>query len=299
MPTHALRNAAKFLPQSITKTLALGWLGLLSGYVYLSVAINPLWFGWEMVWWTVLLFPIFPALQNARTTRALVVTAKGCTPFHAGSPGDFEAELHNPSPEPVGELTLSCGPTLAFAEVDACQRITLGIDLSHLPRGQHKPEPLTLSSSFPFGLFRSTRLIPLDTVCIVYPSLEDAAPPWPETALHSATVARSGEEVVALRDYAVGDPISTVDWKLSAKRDQLVVREFEPCVKQSFVFSMEQVQDLPLEQGLSRLATWITRAEAHHMAYALDVGEHFIPRGCGPIHCHACLSCLAQIRPAA
>src|SRR5207237_1946828 len=37
----------------------------------------------------------------------------------------------------------------------------------------------------------------------------------------------SGSELLDLRDYLVGDPPKTIAWKISARRDRLITKEFE------------------------------------------------------------------------
>src|SRR5206468_7778196 len=49
----------------------------------------------------------------------------------------------------------------------------------------------------------------------------------PPPGLHRLRHAGSGSELLDLRDYQPGDPPRTIAWKVSAKRDRLVTREYE------------------------------------------------------------------------
>jgi uncharacterized protein (DUF58 family) len=75
------------------------------------------------------------------------------------------------------------------------------------------------------------------------PSVYRVLPPLADAAGHRPTVKRrnllpapgvhrhlrpgSGSELLDLRDYIVGDPPKTIAWKVSARRDRLITKEFE------------------------------------------------------------------------
>jgi uncharacterized protein (DUF58 family) len=86
------------------------------------------------------------------------------------------------------------------------------------------------------GFFYHATFLPLVGVYPVLPSLTD-------TGTHAASVKRhnlllppgvhrhrrpgSGSELLDLRDYLPGDPPKTIAWKVSARRDRLITKEFE------------------------------------------------------------------------
>lgn len=289
----APRAAAPFR-QRPTRLLIMGWGALLAMYLWVSVLSSRVSLVWEIVWFATLLFPLLPWWINRTGLKTLSLAAQPVPAFHAGS-GHWLMTLTNPRRTPLGELVITANPTLHIidGELASLESAQLSLNLSALPRGQHRLGPVHIACAFPFGLFSLRRRFSLSEPCLVYPALEPDAPAWPPSAEETARVARAGEEVVAFRDYISGDPLSTIDWKLSARRDGLIVRQFEPPAPRALVFSLDQVAGLPLEQGLSRLASWIVRAEVAGHAYALILGAQRLPRGQGPAHRHACLSALA------
>jgi uncharacterized protein (DUF58 family) len=100
-------------------------------------------------------------------------------------------------------------------------------------RGRFTLGPLTLTSGDPFGLFQMQRQLTPTSHLVVYPMAVDidrfALPigilPGGEALrrrTHHVTANASG-----VRDYAPGDSFSRIHWKSTARRDQLIVKEFE------------------------------------------------------------------------
>jgi len=100
-------------------------------------------------------------------------------------------------------------------------------------RGRFTLGPLTLTSGDPFGLFQMQRRLTPTSHLVVYPMAVDidrfALPigilPGGEALrrrTHHVTANASG-----VRDYAPGDSFSRIHWKSTARRDQLIVKEFE------------------------------------------------------------------------
>jgi len=100
-------------------------------------------------------------------------------------------------------------------------------------RGRFRLGPLSISSGDPFGLFQVTRRIPQTTNVVIYPATVEL----PNFALpvgilpggdalrrrtHYVTANSSG-----VRDYAPGDSFNRIHWPSTARRDRLIVKEFE------------------------------------------------------------------------
>src|SRR5205807_3871464 len=49
----------------------------------------------------------------------------------------------------------------------------------------------------------------------------------PPPGIHRLRQPGSGSELLDLRDYIPGDPPRTIAWKVSARRDKLITKEFE------------------------------------------------------------------------
>jgi uncharacterized protein (DUF58 family) len=100
-------------------------------------------------------------------------------------------------------------------------------------RGRFRLGPLSLTSGDPFGLFQVTRQVPQTTSIVVYPMTVDLPEftlplgPMPggdalRRRTHYVTANASG-----VRDYAPGDSFNRIHWASTARRDRLIVKEFE------------------------------------------------------------------------
>lgn len=100
-------------------------------------------------------------------------------------------------------------------------------------RGRYRLGPIRLRTSDPFGLFPMERDIEATTNIVVYPQTVDihhfALPigilPGGDALrrrTHYVTTNASG-----VRDYAPGDSFSRIHWRSTARRDRLIVKEFE------------------------------------------------------------------------
>jgi uncharacterized protein (DUF58 family) len=100
-------------------------------------------------------------------------------------------------------------------------------------RGRFTLGPVALTSGDPFGLFRVSRKIPATTTVVVYPATVDVrAFPLPVGYLPGGDALRRRTHYVTtnasgVRDYAPGDGFNRIHWPSTARRDRLIVKEFE------------------------------------------------------------------------
>lgn len=95
-------------------------------------------------------------------------------------------------------------------------------------RGERAFGPLTITARDVFGLVEEdTQLRGTDRV-LVFPRVRRLAP-WGHNPLHRLEAygrSRQREEFEELREYSPGDPLRDIHWKTTAKREELVVKEF-------------------------------------------------------------------------
>ena len=98
-------------------------------------------------------------------------------------------------------------------------------------RGPVSSRAWVLESGDPLGFFRWRRRKPDAEVTLVLPRFTSllAQPDVRELeASIAAPRAGSGTELFGVREYRPGDPLRRIHWRSSARRGELVVREFEP-----------------------------------------------------------------------
>jgi uncharacterized protein (DUF58 family) len=86
------------------------------------------------------------------------------------------------------------------------------------------------------GFFRSERFIPLVQVFRVLPAYADVGETQPQVkrinslpqhGIHRLQRSGMGSELLELREYVSGDPPKSIAWKVSARRDKLMTRQYE------------------------------------------------------------------------
>jgi uncharacterized protein (DUF58 family) len=165
-------------------------------------------------------------------------------------------------------------------------------------RGWLHPPRIRISSVRPLGLVRAWSWVWPAAPVLVYPKPETAGPPLPDHGGH-ATRARlhpAGEDVHHLRAYRRGDARRAIAWKPSARRDQLLVREYEQPLGADVDIDWALADGLPGEARIRRLARWVDEAERDRRRYRLRVpGQPDVGPGQGAAHRHACLRTLALL----
>jgi uncharacterized protein (DUF58 family) len=100
-------------------------------------------------------------------------------------------------------------------------------------RGEFTLGPLTLISGDPFGLFQATRHVAATSTILIYPATVPVYSFAAPTGLLSGGDAQRQRthfvttNAAGVREYAPGDSFNRIHWKSSARKDRLLVKEFE------------------------------------------------------------------------
>jgi uncharacterized protein (DUF58 family) len=242
-----------------------------------------LWFSWE---W--LLFAL--RMGRARRTLSVVRTASddrgSVETLWAGRTFEVQVEVVAPIGLRIGHAVLDdrvpfgveflSGAVRYEGEIDSRTRATLSYIIRCPAAGLVRFEGLRAQFSDLQGFFHHETFLPAVTVFRVLPPLADIRG-------HSPTVKRSnllpppgqhrhrrpgsGSELLDLRDYMPGDPPKTIAWKVSARRDRLITKEFEsevPLRCTLFVDTSNSVRLGPAGQnalaGLVQIAAAVAQA---------------------------------------
>lgn len=108
--------------------------------------------------------------------------------------------------------------------------VTQHVEMTFSRRGRYAQEGFRVSTKFPFGFLRKSRVVALAREILVLPSVEPTEEFYEILPLISGEVESfykgRGVDLYAIRDFQEGDSSRHVDWKASAKVQQLKVREF-------------------------------------------------------------------------
>ncbi|WP_242108146.1 DUF58 domain-containing protein [Luteimonas aquatica] len=155
---------------------------------------------------------------------------------------------------------------------------------------------LRVSTRRPLGLARAWTYVWPDTPLLVYPAPEAHGPPLPQGRGENARARLhpAGEDMHHLRAYRRGDARRAIAWKPSARRDALLVREYEQPQSADIELDWRALSALAYEDRIRRLARWVDEAEREGRRYRLLLpAQPALGPARGPDHRHACLRALA------
>ncbi len=176
------------------------------------------------------------------TTRLDVAVSRTATParLRAGTTARIDLVLRNRSQRksPVmsvyDQLEDGRGASVHVAPLNSQEDARLAYRLPARSRGRLSVGPLDITLGDHLGLTTTTIRAARLTEMIVHPKLYNLAPLVAVAGSDPATdqqqirsIATSGEEFFALRPYVIGDELKRVNWKASARTDDLVVRQDE------------------------------------------------------------------------
>ncbi len=215
----------------------------------------------------------------------------------ARSTGALILTLENPGPAPRAAVAAAIedGP-LASVDLAAHGRAPLTLPVAAARRGVVHIERLRLTSSHPFGLFRTWTWVHLPVELVVYPHPAGVRPRPLASGRRQGASPRDtsgADEWLGLRPFRDGDSPRQVDWKAYARAAPLLVKEYSAAGSDLCLLDFTRLPIPDLEARLSQLARWVVEAEAVGDRYGLVLPEVAFAPNRGPEHRHRCLAALA------
>ncbi|ETI67699.1 DUF58 domain-containing protein [Neobacillus vireti] len=133
--------------------------------------------------------------------------------------------------------------------------------IDELPRGEHFFRSFTLRIGDPLGLFEKEKKVTVDDKVIVYPAYSEFIyRPFENQYDQGLTASRERVQrdttmAVGVRDYQPGDRFSWINWKSSAKRNEIMTKEFEQRQSHDVFVVMDCVPDKRFEPVVSFTAS--------------------------------------------
>ena len=235
--------------------------------------------------------------QCHRNLLGLAVLDAAALPTFAGQSGSLSLILENPASLARFRIEASI-PDGSSAMTDlapaAKQRVELAVPAP--TRGVIRIERLQLTTTHPFGLFRTWTWVHTPVEMIVYPRPHGTRP-MPSEADRSPGARSRGsggsDEWLGLRPFRDGDSPRQVAWKAYARGTALLVKEYSSAGSELRIFDIDRLTSLDTEARLEQLARWIVDAEARGERYGLVLPGVRIEPDHGPEHRHRCLTALA------
>jgi len=146
-------------------------------------------------------------------------------------------------------------------------------------RGRYEIGPLVVYFFDPLGLFYFKQTYPLYSEAYVYPrifhirkfpALNKGISPW--LGVETSRVSGDDDEFFGVREYKRGDPLKKIHWMVSARKNQLIVKEFQrqDFFRATIMFNLEKEDNLG--EGKESVAEYTIRIVASVAKYLINLG---------------------------
>jgi len=235
-------------------------------------------------------------LTHRNLTGVALRTVAGVDAF-VGEHGRLLVTLEN-SADTV-RLALECevaGADGAAVDIPAGGTARADVGLPLTRRGRLEVDRITLSTMFPFGLFRAWTYVHIKAGVLAWPVPRGRreTPPEASSGGNAPAMHRVGdEEWAGLREFRTGDSPRQVAWGAYARGRGLLVKTYQSPAAHHRLFDLAAVPGADLEQRLEQLSAWILAAHARGERYGLRLAEQTLPPDSGNEHRVRCLNGLA------
>lgn len=167
------------------------------------------------------------------------------------------------------------------------QRRALTLTLSG--RGWQTLPPVQVRSRFPINFFIRSLVLTVEEPVLVFPAPHPCPSPWqPDSGggRGSVQTPRRGTEgeVSRIGDYRGGEPLRLIHWKLSARHEQLKVKELSATGRQPVLLDLATLPGRGLEERLRCAAYLIQQLLRAGRPVGLRAGTTLLPPRLGHPH---------------
>lgn len=229
-----------------------------------------------------------------RTTDKIKITHASAEDFFADEPGRIRFSVHNPSQEDLRRIQLSLS-AVSVAELDrlkAGERRDVQIPFSVKEPGIYEIPNLRISSDYPYHFSRSWKKHYAPISVHVFPARRGSAQ-FAKTAFTSRSAeSQNLDDFKGHRDYQKSDSPRSIDWKVTARMQKTMVKEYDPQTSRKITLRWEDCPQASDAEKKCQLSLWIDLAEKNNFDYALEIPARQIPFLRGPQHKLECLRAL-------
>lgn len=226
-----------------------------------------------------------------------MLNLKGLTPellpppeIFAGSTAPFRLRLSNSKrrmPSFLIRVSCSDGQGAVFPVVPPDSTAERPVSLQFSRRGPVTQGTLTISSPFPVDFFTRYWTFTSEEEFIVFPRLIAGASSGVGTEQRPIGTAIRRErgqdgELERIAMYSGREPLRVIHWKLSARGNDLLVKEFGRQTAPPLVIDLDALAGGTLEERISR-AAWLVRRWVQQRPVGLSRGGKTIPPASGRV----------------
>jgi uncharacterized protein (DUF58 family) len=235
-------------------------------------------------------------LHTYQSLSGLVVRASHTLPAFAGEKCGFCFIIQNPQNQPRLDLHIKL-ETETVIDIPAQDQQQVVLSQQASKRGLLRCGSLTISSTFPLGLFRAWSPLRFDLEALVYPRPVENMAPFPEAEGiqgDNGQGRKGGDDFYGLKSYQPGDSVRQIHWKSYAKGLGLHSKQYGGAVTADLWLDYALAPGHDVEQRLSHLCRWVIEAEQAGLHYGLVLPTTKTVCASGAAHQKECLEVLAR-----
>jgi uncharacterized protein (DUF58 family) len=187
---------------------------------------------------------------------------------------------------PAFLIRLTLGDTtILFPFVDSHQQATRFVQWVFPQRGTNHFGQVLFSSVFPFNFFIRSKYVAADQSYLVFPEpqrcnlLEQNQNQPQQMGSLNSTHSGYEDDLIAVRNYVDGDPLKHINWKATARTDQLKTKQFAAPLAQPVILDLANLPPGDLDTKLSWITYTINRYMKNNVPVGLRLDEQFLPPG--------------------
>ncbi len=168
------------------------------------------------------------------------------------------------------------------------QRVRLPLPITFQSRGVHRLPAARVTSNFPINFFVRSLAFSLSREITVFPAPRPLH--WPagdpgRTATGERFAGKGFEgDLTRIGPYRGGEPLKSIHWKLSARQDQLMVKELSASLAPPLLIDLAALPGEDLEERLAGASFLVNRAWRTGRPVGLRLGTRQFPPAAGRRH---------------
>jgi len=234
-------------------------------------------------------------LHSYKSLASLVLQKGPNKAVFAGEAAGFDIHINNPVDVDRYYLQITLEQTESLA-IKPQSKASISLYSTTTKRGWHTAGTVTLSSTYPLGLFRAWSPLQFNLKTLVYPKPSSQEMPFPETPSVQAQQGfsqKGTDDFYGLKEYVSGDSIKHIHWKAFAKGQGLFSKQYGGESSAEIWLDYDNAPGHNTEERLSQLCRWVVDAERAGIHYGFSLPGLKLSPDSGLLHTRKCLEALA------
>jgi uncharacterized protein (DUF58 family) len=234
-------------------------------------------------------------LHSYRSLAGLILEKGQSKPVFAGEAVGFKVNISNPLAVERYNLQITLQDSESFT-VKAQNNACITLYSSTRKRGWHTAGTVTISSTYPLGLFRSWSPVQFNLRELVYPRpsrLELSFPESSSSETQQGPRQKGTDDFYGLKEYQSSDSIKHIHWKTFAKGQGIFSKVYGGGSSAEIWLDYDHTPGHNTEQRLSQLCRWVLDAESIGVRYGFSLPGLRLAPDNSLSHTRKCLEALA------